>query len=116
MKTNDVFVTSDEAYMRGHDYKMDDSNKEGIALFLQKPFSCKRTFLQALGRVGRYGEPCKRYVKKDLEIINSEEFARSKLCISNKIQLALEQEATRKRDLKAAANNAKRQTRAAAKQ
>ena len=54
MKPFDVFVTSDESFMRAHDFRATDGNK-GIALFIDKPLSCRRIFLQALGRVGRYG-------------------------------------------------------------
>ena len=52
IEANHVFVTSDEAYMRAYDYSAKENS--GIALFLDRPLSCKRTLIQALGRVGRY--------------------------------------------------------------
>ena len=60
MDPNQVFVTSDEAHMRAYDYRsiMDS----GIALFIDSPLSCKRTLIQALGRVGRYAQKCKRFI------------------------------------------------------
>ena len=46
--------------MRGFNY--DTVYTEGIALLLAKPFSSNRIYRQALGRIGRFGMPCKRYV------------------------------------------------------
>ena len=92
MKPIDIFVTSDESFMRAHDYRATDGNS-GIALFIDKPLSCRRTFLQALGRVGRYGQVCRRFVREGLEIIDKVEYAKVKLCIANKIKLVLDQKA-----------------------
>ena len=78
--------------MRAHDYRATDGSS-GIALFIDKPLSCKRTFLQALGRVGRYGQVCRRFVRQGLDIIDKDEYAKVKLCIANKITMALDQKA-----------------------
>ena len=86
--------------MRAHDYRATDDNT-GIALFIDKPLSCKRTFLQALGRVGRYGQPCKRLVRKGLNIIDMEESARVKQRIDEKMLFALGQKSITKRQTRA---------------
>lgn len=44
--------------MRGVDYRSTD----GISLLIAKPLQSKRAYEQALGRVGRYDEKCKRYL------------------------------------------------------
>ena len=56
---NDVLIVNDSQLMRGLDYR--SAEPGGIALLLTKRFPSKRTFKQALGRVGRFDEPCKRY-------------------------------------------------------
>ena len=70
MKAGDAFITSKEGNMRAHDYRALDCNS-GIALFIEKPLSCRRILVQAFGRVGRYGQPCRRFVKKGLEILDN---------------------------------------------
>ena len=52
MAPDQVLVTSDESLMRAYDYRA--VCDAGIALYLDRPLSCRRTLLQALGRVGRY--------------------------------------------------------------
>jgi hypothetical protein len=113
MESNHVFYTSVENYMRAYDYRSKEDS--GIALFLDTPLSCKRTLIQALGRVGRYAQRCKRFVKEGIEPVDREMNAKIKATIAAKIQGKLEAEAARKRDVKAAEKEAKRQTRAAAK-
>ena len=56
-------IVSKEEYMRGVDYR----SSYGIDLMLAKQLSNKRAYEQALGRVGRYGEPCSRYMVSGLE-------------------------------------------------
>jgi hypothetical protein len=64
LNKNDVIIINKPNLMRGLDYR--SVEKEGIALLVAKKFSSKRTYKQALGRVGRFGEPCKRYKSKDV--------------------------------------------------
>ena len=49
--------------MRGLDYRT--NLPEGIALLIAKSCSSQRAYKQALGRVGRYGSKCKRFIMKD---------------------------------------------------
>lgn len=49
--------------MRGFDYRC----KDGISLFIARQVDSQRTLIQALSRVGRYGEDCTRYVREDLK-------------------------------------------------
>ena len=59
LKVNDVVFISDEEWMRGIDYNT--THPTGIALLLARPCSSIRAYRQALGRVGRYKTPCKRF-------------------------------------------------------
>ena len=70
IEANHVFLISDEAKMRGYDYRAKEES--GIALFLDKPLSCKRTLIQALGRVGRYAQNCKRFIKDGMNPIDKD--------------------------------------------
>ena len=56
-------VQTDETLMRGIDYCT--THPEGIALLIAKPCSSKRAYHQALGRVGRYGAKCKRFIIRE---------------------------------------------------
>ena len=69
IEANHVFLISDEAKMRGYDYCAKEES--GIALFLDKSLSCKRTLIQALGRVGRYAQNCKRFINEKRNPIDS---------------------------------------------
>ena len=60
--SNDVLVVTDPRLMRGFDYRTAD--KKGIALMLCLGFDTRRGYVQALGRVGRFGDPCKRFTLK----------------------------------------------------
>ena len=55
-----IVLQTDETYMRGHHY--DTQDERGIALLMAAPCSSERAYIQALGRVGRYGKPCLRYI------------------------------------------------------
>jgi hypothetical protein len=57
-----LIVTSDVALMRGFDYR----SSTGIALFIAAKLPNKRSYMQALGRVGRYNEECTRTVAEDI--------------------------------------------------
>ena len=68
MEPNQVFITSDEAHMRAYDYR--SKLDSGIALYIDSPLSCKRTLIQALGRVGRYAQRCKRFIRSDIDCVS----------------------------------------------
>ena len=53
--------------MRGIDYR---SEKIGANLFLASSFANQRDVMQALGRVGRNGDPCARYGLKGVDLID----------------------------------------------
>lgn len=61
-------IVSKEWLMRGIDYRIDVdkgtklSPDDGIDLLVAKMFSNERALLQGYARVGRYTEPCTRYV------------------------------------------------------
>ena len=60
--------------MRGVDYRMgekgDTENNDGIDLLLAAPFSNERAFEQGLARVGRYTEPCTRYILSGIDNVD----------------------------------------------
>ena len=56
LQSCDVLLVSDPLLLRGFDFRSDS----GVALLLATPLDSKRAFMQALGRVGRMGEKCKR--------------------------------------------------------
>ena len=84
--------------MRGHHY--DTPDERGIALLLAKPCTSERAYVQALGRVGRYGKPCKRYTIKGIAKWDDAEQAAA---ISNVIHAAAEKAKSKAR--KAAKTN-----------
>jgi hypothetical protein len=53
--------------MRGFDYR---AKTKGITLILAASFTNQRQALQGLCRVGRFGDPCKRYIAKDVSLID----------------------------------------------
>ena len=57
--------------MRGRDYR--SNADEGVALLICSDFPSKRLYQQALGRVGRYGEPCKRARLQGFDPVNAHE-------------------------------------------
>ena len=63
MTAKDVIVVTEPRLMRGFDYRSAD--KKGIALILCLGFGTQRGYRQALGRVGRFGDPCKRFTLFD---------------------------------------------------
>ena len=62
-----LFVTLDEL-MRGLDYRTDEDCPEtlGISLLIMSDLQSQRALIQALGRVGRFGEACRRFVWQGL--------------------------------------------------
>ena len=63
LKQKNVYHIQEEVKMRGIDYQ---AEVEGIELLICAPFSNERAYQQALNRVGRNGQPCTRYIIKDL--------------------------------------------------
>ena len=63
LKAGDCCLVTKVSLMRGYDYKCPQS---GIALFVGKMFAHRREVSQALGRVGRYSEPCRRFYLESL--------------------------------------------------
>lgn len=56
--------------MRGFDYR---SKSKPMTLILAASFSNQRQAMQGLCRVGRFGDNCKRYIAKDVVLINEDE-------------------------------------------
>ena len=68
MTAKDVMVVTDPRLMHGFDYRSAD--KKGIALILCLGFDTQRGYRQALGRFGRFGDPCRRFTLFDQEMVN----------------------------------------------
>jgi len=62
LKPKMVCAVTDPRLMRGFDYK----SSNGIALYMGRKVSCLRDQTQALTRVGRYAERCRRFAETDL--------------------------------------------------
>jgi len=54
-----LVITTDERHLRGVDLR---APKNGLTFISTRPFSSYRARQQALGRVGRFGDPCYRVV------------------------------------------------------
>ena len=54
----DCLIITDLQLMRGVDYR---NKGKGIDLLLARDFPTTRSYVQGLGRVGRYSEPCDRF-------------------------------------------------------
>ena len=63
---DDLYVVSDPALMRGVDYRAANGTM-GISLLIMSGFDSDRAYIQALGRVGRFGELYKRFIWDGLE-------------------------------------------------
>ena len=61
---SDMLIVTQPILLRGFDYKSDAP--EGINLLMMSSVSSARALLQALGRVGRYQQPGKRFQWKEL--------------------------------------------------
>lgn len=66
LKDGQVLLVTKEELMRGFDYRCVEAKR--IALLIDKQFPNARLLRQGLGRVGRYGEACKRF--HSAEIVN----------------------------------------------
>ena len=64
---SDVLVVTEPRLMRGFDYRAAD--KKGIALMLCLGFDTQRGYIQALGRVGRFGDSCRRFTLKSSTMV-----------------------------------------------
>ena len=66
LSQDDFFVISDPELARGIDYGA-AKGTGGIALFVMSSAKSERAYVQLLGRVGRYQEPCLRFVWNELD-------------------------------------------------
>ena len=66
LTVDDVLLITDPTLGRGIDYRAAEGTR-GIALFVMSACDSERAYVQLLGRVGRYKEPCLRYVWDKLE-------------------------------------------------
>ena len=57
--------------MRGVDYRSGDGS--GISLLLARDLPNQRAYVQALGRVGRYAETCKRFAQEGIQLVNNKD-------------------------------------------
>ena len=67
LTNGDCLRVDQEELMRGIDYKAPD---HGIALLIANALSSERALKQAMGRVGRYGEECDRYVLRGVPLVD----------------------------------------------
>ena len=63
-----LLIITDEVLMRGFDYR---APTNGIELLLARDFACERHLVQALGRVGRHYDPCRRFRLTGLTPVNA---------------------------------------------
>ena len=61
LTSSDVVLITDPLLARGIDYRAAPRTR-GIALLVMSACKSERAYVQLLGRVGRYREPCLRYV------------------------------------------------------
>ena len=64
---NDMLIITNPDLLRGFDYKSNAT--EGINLLMMSPVSSTRSLQQALGRVGRYHQPGKRFRWNDVTVL-----------------------------------------------
>ena len=64
-----ALVVDDPLVMRGSDFLAPST---GLALVLDRGLQSDREVQQALGRVGRFGERCKRYTIEGVDLIDRE--------------------------------------------
>jgi hypothetical protein len=62
-----LVVTSSSFGMRGFDYR---APTKGITLIIATSFEHHRQAVQGLNRVGRFGDPCKRLILKDIALVD----------------------------------------------
>ena len=59
--SHDLILVKQPKLMRGVDYRV-TTGTMGISLLIMSDFANRRAYVQALGRVGRFNEKCKRFV------------------------------------------------------
>ena len=64
-----MIIVIAEHWLRGIDYR---APYVGITLIIAQEFSMAHAYMQALGRVGRFNEPCKRVQIEDLVPVNAQ--------------------------------------------
>ena len=64
-----MLIVTEEHWLRGIDYRVPFV---GITLIIAHEFQTQRSYMQALGRVGRFNEPCKRMQVQGLVPVNEE--------------------------------------------
>ena len=73
-------IVTDEYLMRGIDYRLKETQaldgKDGIDLLVACPFSNERAYQQGLARVGRYNEPCTRFILKGVPKVDEQQVRR----------------------------------------
>ena len=70
MTARNIKIVTEPRLMRGFDYRSADGN--GIALLLCLGFDTNRSYRQALGRVGRFGDPFKRFKLFEQEMVEKD--------------------------------------------
>ena len=68
-KDSVVIVTKQEL-MRGVDYRIAEEARkdtDGISLLIHNTFDSRRSYIQGLGRVGRYNEKCQRFLHTSIK-------------------------------------------------
>ena len=66
LESSDILLITDPELARGLDYRCADGTK-GISLLVMSQSPSVRAYTQLLGRVGRYHEPCLRFLWRELE-------------------------------------------------
>ena len=64
LRGKELLIITDEEEMRGTDFRCE----KGIDLFIDETLKHERSFIQALGRVGRYTESCGRFYRPGLTL------------------------------------------------
>ena len=70
-------IVTDESLMRGVDYRLKEEvlhdATDGIDLLVACSFSNSRAYKQGQARVGRYNEPCTRYILKGVSKVDEQQ-------------------------------------------
>ena len=68
LSKDDIFAITDPKLARGVDYRAAEGTT-GIALLVMSACESERAYIQLLGRVGRYKDPCRRFVWSNLSYV-----------------------------------------------
>ena len=66
LSKHDIFIVTDPKLMRGVDYRA-AKHTRGISLLIMGDFDSQRSYIQGLGRVGRYNECSQRFIWEQLK-------------------------------------------------